>query len=105
MRNPRAGGYTTMAVVGLALMAFPMSAGAQSANPTLAWVNNANGAVRLVAAGTPCGNNETQVSWNIVGPTGPTGPTGPAGATGPTGPTGATGAPGPTGATGPSGPT
>jgi hypothetical protein len=53
------------------------------------------------AAVTTCAKSQTELDWNVQGPTGPQGPQGPQGAQGPTGPQGD---PGPTGATGPQGP-
>src|ERR1700752_5496625 len=47
-----------------------------------ACVNPGNGNMRLVDSSTPCHNNESRVTWNIVGPAGPPGPAGPAGPTG-----------------------
>src|ERR1700752_3648013 len=69
-----------------------------------ACVNPGNGGMRLVDSATPCHNNESRVSWNIMGPAGPPGPTGPAGPAGPKGDTGPAGPPGPTGPAGPPGP-
>jgi hypothetical protein len=72
-------------------------------------VHQGNNSVRILGPGDSCNpQNETPISWNIVGPTGPQGPTGstgPMGSTGATGAAGPSGAAGPTGAQGPAGPT
>ena len=65
------------------------------------------GSPRFVASVEDCKNNETAVTWNIVGPQGPAGPPGDPGAQGPTGPQGpqgSTGPQGPQGVTGAQGP-
>lgn len=50
---------------------------------------NSNGAVRIVNDNsTGCSNNESPVSWSVVGPQGPAGPQGIAGPQGPAGPAG-----------------
>jgi len=65
--------------------------------------NKSGGAIRVIDnAVTQCSANETQLTWNQVGPQGPVGPAGPTGPTGPQGTTGAQGATGPQGPTGPS---
>jgi hypothetical protein len=53
----------------------------------------ANGTIQVIdaEAGTTCGQNQTTLGWNQVGPIGPIGPEGPAGETGATGETGETG--------------
>ena len=67
----------------------PIAMRAASSPDTLeACINPGNGMMRLVDSSTPCHNNESRVSWNIIGPTGPPGPTGATGATGPAGPAG-----------------
>ena len=44
------------------------------------------GAIRIIDNSvTPCGSNETSLSWNQTGPAGPMGPAGPAGPAGPSG--------------------
>jgi len=85
-------------VAGLALLAlvFLIVPLVSSASPNVleACINPGNGGMRLVDAATQCHNNETRVSWNIVGPQGPQGdpgPPGPKGDTGDTGPQGPAG--------------
>lgn len=78
---------------------------AQATNTIYACVKK-NGDVSLSGENERCKNNESRVSWNIVGPRGPkgdTGATGPQGPKGDKGDTGAQGAKGDTGATGPPG--
>jgi Collagen triple helix repeat (20 copies) len=53
---------------------------------------------------TPCGKSQTELDWNVQGPTGPQGPQGPQGALGPQGDPGPTGPAGPQGQQGPAGP-
>jgi hypothetical protein len=68
--------------------------------------NKSGGSVRVIDnAVTSCTSNETQLTWNRIGPQGPVGPQGPAGPTGLTGAIGATGAVGAIGATGATGAT
>jgi hypothetical protein len=62
--------------------------------------NSANGQLRQVETPADCKNNETPVTWNIVGPQGPAGPTGATGAAGSTGATGQQGSPGTPGISG-----
>lgn len=62
------------------------------------------GSVRIVNSPADCGNQETPVEWNIVGPQGPPGPTGPQGPQGIQGPQGLPGEPGPPGPQGEQGP-
>jgi hypothetical protein len=67
---------------------------------------NQQGAINIVAANTPCAQNETLLVWNTVGPQGPpgaTGPVGPQGLIGPIGPQGPQGPAAPPGVTGPAG--
>jgi hypothetical protein len=65
------------------------------------------GALRVIDNSvTSCSQNETELTWNNVGPRGPQGlpgPQGPIGPAGPQGPQGATGSAGPQGPTGPQG--
>lgn len=72
-----------------------------------ACVNEATGAVRIVASTASCHSGESRIHWNVAGPAGPQGPQGvpgPRGSQGPAGPQGATGPQGQVGATGPQGP-
>jgi hypothetical protein len=62
---------------------------------------NQTGLLRVVVANTACKNNETALSWNVIGPKGDKGDMG---ATGPQGPKGDTGAMGAIGTAGPQGP-
>lgn len=81
--------------------------GATDASNTLFACVKKNGDVSLVGENERCKNNESRVSWSIVGPKGDTGATGATGLQGPKGDTGATGAQGAkgdTGATGQQGP-
>jgi hypothetical protein len=64
---------------------------------------NQRGEVKIVAQNATCGQNETLVTWNVLGPLGPVGPAGPAGPVGPTGATGPAGVVGPQGPAGPTG--
>jgi hypothetical protein len=59
--------------------------------------------LRVVDANTACKNNETVLSWNVIGPKGDKGDTGAAGPKGDTGAVGATGSQGPKGDTGATG--
>jgi hypothetical protein len=60
--------------------------------------------LRLIDTATEsCASDETQTTWDQVGPAGPAGPAGATGATGAQGPAGAAGAAGATGAQGPPG--
>ena len=86
-----------------AIMLAAHTAAAQN-NLILACRSNANGSLRQVSAQADCRNNETFVTWSIVGPLGPQGPAGPAGPQGPIGPTGPIGPAGPTGPAGLTGP-
>ncbi len=63
-----------------------VAAGFVNANEITACVKS-DGSMRLIdpAEQTCKPNNETLVTWNVVGPTGPTGPIGPAGPAGPPG--------------------
>lgn len=56
-----------------------------------ACVSQSNGAVRIVAEGVSCRNDEYAASWNSQGPQGQAGPTGAQGQTGATGPQGPAG--------------
>jgi len=100
----RVSGVAGAFVVTLALT--PISADAQQ---IFACDQNSSGTVRIVPQFVSCGNNESLVSWNVVGPqgppgvAGPAGPVGPAGAMGAQGPAGPAGPPGPVGAQGPIG--
>ena len=87
-------GATAAAIIGL--VALP---GVGQAQTLSICINDGNGRIRGVDV--PCLATQTQLSWQITGPTGATGPTGPAGYAGPAG---AQGLAGITGATGPSGP-
>lgn len=72
---------------------------AADANTVYACVDNVNGNARVVGAGpfgatqSACRQNETAVTWNIVGPQGPQGIQGPKGDTGAPGSPGTSGAP------------
>ena len=87
-------GATAAAIIGL--VAIP---GVGQAQTLSICINDGNGRIRGIDV--PCLAIQTQLSWQITGPTGATGPTGPAGYAGPAG---AQGLAGLTGATGPSGP-
>jgi Collagen triple helix repeat (20 copies) len=79
---------------------------AQAPGQIFACVNNSSGTIHIVAQNASCANNESLLTWNVVGSQGPAGPAGapgPVGATGPQGPAGATGPAGPAGPTGPAG--
>src|SRR5262249_7134656 len=65
---------------------------------------NQQGSITIVAQATPCGQNSSRITWNVVGPQGPAGPVGPTGANGATGAQGPAGATGPAGPAGPAGP-
>lgn len=79
-----------LACIALLVLAVPIAklATTNSAGVLEACINPGNGMMRLVAASTPCHNNETRVTWNEEGPPGPPGPAGPAGPAGPPGPPG-----------------
>ncbi|HEX4930753.1 MAG TPA: hypothetical protein VFV62_08570 [Gaiellaceae bacterium] len=77
--------------------------GATNATNTIYACVKKNGDVSLVGENERCKNNESRVSWNIVGPKGDKGDTGATGATGPQGPKGDTGPAGPQGEPGPPG--
>jgi type VI secretion system secreted protein Hcp len=70
----------------------------QAAGQLNACVANSDGAVRIVAEGVQCKNNESPITWNAQGPAGSVGPAGPAGRygrdgqQGPPGPAGASAA-------------
>lgn len=98
-------GLACLVLAGLVLLVLPVVQYAATPGVLEACINGGNGGMRLVDAAQPCHNNETRVTWNVIGPPGPAGPTGPTGATGPAGPTGATGATGAIGPAGPAGPT
>ncbi len=91
-------------------VAYATQAGGAEATSVIEACVKQNGQITLVGAAGECGQNETRISWNVVGPPGEAGPQGPQGLQGETGPagpagaTGATGAAGPPGATGPAGP-
>ena len=103
-----------LVVAATAVIAVPLVALAAAAEPDEVVHNGcyaeANGLLRVVAAGDECRGNEVAISWNQRGPQGPTGPqgevgpVGPQGDTGPQGPQGDTGPQGPRGDTGPRGP-
>ena len=83
-------GATAAAIIGL--VALP---GVGQAQTLSICINNGNGRVRGI--NVPCLATQTQLSWQITGPTGAAGPQGPqglAGLTGPTGPSGIQGNPG-----------
>jgi hypothetical protein len=63
-----------------------------------------NGAMRIVAPGAKCADNEQPLTWNVQGPAGPAGRQGPKGDTGLQGPKGDTGLQGLIGMTGLQGP-
>src|ERR1019366_7356183 len=96
-------GATAASIIGL--VALP---GVGQAQTLSICINNGNGRVRGI--NVPCLATQTQLSWQITGPTGAAGPTGPAGYAGPAGAQGvagiggATGPSGPQGAAGPQGP-
>jgi len=100
MKISRRTGVVCFAVLAAVFLAVPIAQLASNPSPGVleACVNPGDGGMRLVDASEACHNNETRVSWNIVGPAGPAGPAGPTGATG------ATGATGPVGPAGPAGP-
>jgi len=77
--------------------------GATDATNTIYACVKKNGDVSLVGESERCKNNESRVSWNIVGPKGEKGDKGETGATGATGPQGAKGDTGATGQQGPQG--
>ena len=83
-------GLTGLGLVAVALLLALTPQVAASA-VLAACINPGNGNMRLVDANTACHNNETRVSWNVVGPQGPQGPQGPAGPQGPQGPAGESG--------------
>lgn len=56
-----------------------------------ACVNTFSGTLRVVGAGTDCGNSDQLISWNQAGPQGPQGPVGPIGPQGPAGANGVSG--------------
>jgi hypothetical protein len=63
------------------------------------------GSLRVIDSSvTSCGQNETALTWNNVGPRGPQGLPGPQGPVGPAGPQGPEGATGPAAPQGPAGP-
>jgi hypothetical protein len=114
--------WITIALALFAALLAAKPAAAQPSTVIYACVQNANGNARFVGATELCKNNETRVTWNVVGQPGPQGPAGPAGATGAkgdkgdpgangapgtpgaAGAAGATGVPGPQGNVGPQGP-
>jgi hypothetical protein len=61
---------------------------AQAPAQIFSCVNNAIGAVKIIAQNTTCLPSEHLVTWNVVGPQGPVGSAGPAGPAGPQGPAG-----------------
>ncbi len=69
-----------------------------------ACVNASSGVVRIVDAGTACGNQWLAVTWNQTGPQGAAGPPGHDGAPGPQGPVGPGGPAGADGQAGQQGP-
>jgi hypothetical protein len=82
-----------------------------SAGVIHACYSKSGGSLRVIDRSvTSCGQNETELTWNNVGPRGPQGlpgpqgPQGPAGPQGPEGPTGPAGPQGPAGPEGPQGP-
>jgi hypothetical protein len=76
-----------------------------SAGVIHACYSKSGGSLRVIDSSvTACGQNETSVTWNNVGPQGPQGVPGPQGRQGPAGPQGAAGAEGPAGPQGPPGP-
>ena len=73
-----------LAALALLVTAVPVVKLATSSGGVLeACVNPGNGMMRLVDASTACHNNETRVTWDVMGPAGPVGPAGPAGPTSP----------------------
>ena len=96
--------WTLIGIMFIGIFIFCASV-APSANAITYYVckNNLSGNIKIVTETTPCGNNETKISWNDVGPAGAIGPAGPAGAPGAIGPIGPIGPTGPTGPMGPQG--
>lgn len=72
---------------------------------TISACADAQGQLRVIAAGGRCRSNETLLKWNVAGPAGPAGPTGRAGQPGVAGPQGPAGQPGAVGPAGPQGAT
>src|SRR5262245_41107817 len=97
VRRTLIGGLATIAL--LVVMVLVAKLATSSPGVLEACINPGNGGMRLVDSSTPCHNNESRVSWNIVGPAGPPGPQGDPG---PPGPQGDPGPPGPQGPPGPS---
>ena len=64
----------------------------QATGQLFACVANSDGAVRIVAEGVQCKNNESPMTWNAQGPTGPAGAAGRDGRDGQQGPQGPAGA-------------
>ncbi|HVL94960.1 MAG TPA: hypothetical protein VM266_03795 [Solirubrobacteraceae bacterium] len=86
---------------------YAIAAGEETGERIFACASERDGALRMVAPGTACGNRERPVQWSVAGPQGPvgaTGPQGPAGGPGAQGPAGDTGPQGPAGERGPQGP-
>lgn len=73
------------------------AAGHLSAQDAIRACAGPNGAVRLLAPGDSCRQNESPVEWSVQGPEGPEGPAGPQGADGPAGEAGPRGIEGPQG--------
>ena len=73
---------------------------AQGNNVIFACYKNNSGALRWVSTANQCTTQETEISWNVVGPQGPQGFRGPQGEQGQQGIQGLQGPPGPQGAPG-----
>jgi hypothetical protein len=68
----------TCALAAAGVFCIGSQAMAQASGQIFACVSQ-QGGVRLVAQNSTCSQNETLVTWNVVGPQGPAGPAGPAG--------------------------
>lgn len=105
LRRPALAFALGLAVAGAAFAgteAYARLGATQAPNTIYACVKK-NGDVSLVGENERCKNNETRVSWSIVGPKGDKGDKGDTGATGAQGAQGLQGAKGETGATGATG--
>lgn len=100
----------TVVLIILASMGAVAYATGSDPNTVYTCVDNTNGNARIVGAGlfaakqNSCRENETSVTYNIIGPAGPQGPKGDKGDKGDQGTAGPQGPQGVTGATGPQGP-
>ena len=93
-----------VAVLGIGAVGIAHAAGSSGSSTVISACAGGNGNLRLVADLGQCRQNETAISWNVVGPAGPQGLSGPAGAAGPAGLMGPAGPQGPAGAQGLPGP-